>query len=61
MFTDDVEIWSSGGRVVATESDGTVLGLYSSRSEARRDLEGSSSRWLWLSILGRSRYSRSTS
>lgn len=60
MFTEDVELWASRGRVVATETDGTVVGLYSSRSEARRALQGSSSRWVWLALLGRSRYSRTT-
>jgi hypothetical protein len=50
-------IWSSADRVVACHPDGSVVGTFSSTSEAQRALDGSARRW-FTPLLRRPRYAR---
>jgi hypothetical protein len=50
-------IWSSADRVVACRPDGSVVGTFTSTSEAQRALDGSARRW-FTPLLRRPRYAR---
>jgi hypothetical protein len=50
-------IWSGPGRIVACTADGTVVGTFSTMSEAQRALAGTTRRWSGM-IGRRPRYAR---